>query len=88
MTIPREGKYHWQFDGLSLRVEGQLLYWYCCNLAPTDESFGVWRHDGNHDGRCKAIRICATESGKGDQEACYGNEKGGKREEGEGEGET
>lgn len=79
-----------------LRVKGQVLYLYCCDLAPTVESFAVWRprievsdlqHDGNHEDKCKAIRICATESGKGDQEACYGNEKGGKREEGEGEGE-
>ena len=34
----------------------------------------LWHHDVNHDGRCKAIRICATESGKGDQEACYEKE--------------
>ena len=55
------------------RVEGQVLYLYCCDLAPTVESFAVWRprievsdlqHDGNHDDSCKAIRICATESGK------------------------
>ena len=56
----------------------QVLYLYCCDLAPTVESFAVWRprievsdlqHDGNHEIKCKAIRICATESGKGNQEA-------------------
>ena len=63
--------------GSMLRVKGQVLYLYCCDLAPTVESFAVWRprievsdlqHDGNHGDKCKAIRICATESGKGDQE--------------------
>ncbi|MGB0801210.1 MAG: hypothetical protein ACPGSH_05555, partial [Ilumatobacteraceae bacterium] len=45
----------------------------------TVESFGVWHRDGNDDGGCKAVWICATASGKKDQEACYGHEKGEKR---------
>ena len=61
-----------------LRVEGRVLYLYCCDLAPTVESFAVWRlgmavsdlqHDGNHEIKCEDIRICAAASGKGDQEA-------------------
>ena len=28
------------------------------------------QHDGNHEDRCKEIWICATETGRGDQEAC------------------
>ena len=47
-------------------------------FGSTVESFAVWRprmevsdlqHDGNHGERCKAIRICTTESGRGGQEA-------------------
>ena len=39
-------------------------------FGSTVESFAVWCPDGNHSERCKAIRICAAEGGKGDQEAC------------------
>ena len=69
----------WFSHSSMLRVEGQVLYLYCCDLAPTVESLAVSRptnemsdlqHDGNHGDRCKAIRRCATESGKGEQEAC------------------
>ena len=52
---------------------------YCCDLAPHVETFLHWRtsievsdlqHDGNHEDRCNEIWICATETGRGDQEAC------------------
>ena len=51
---------------------------YVFALAPFEVS--DLQHDGTHKDRCKAIWICATESGRGDQEACCANEKGGTRE--------